>query len=73
MQIGVVGLGLIGGSLARAVKKYTGHTVCGVDRDKSVLAAAYAAGAIDCDTDVSGSSERTDQSTIDTAFYRQVF
>ena len=54
MQIGVVGLGLIGGSLARAVKKYTGHTVCGVDRDKSVLAAAYAAGAIDCDTDVSG-------------------
>ena len=54
MQVGVVGLGLIGGSLARAVKKYTGHTVCGVDRDKSVLAAAYAAGAIDCDTDVSG-------------------
>ena len=54
MQIGVVGLGLIGGSLARAIKKYTSHTVCGVDRDKNVLTAAYAAGAIDCDTDVSG-------------------
>lgn len=54
MQIGVVGLGLIGGSLARAIKKYTRHTVCGADRDKDVLAAAYAAGAIDCDTDVSG-------------------
>ncbi len=54
MNIGVVGLGLIGGSLARAIKKYTTHSVCGVDRDASVLRAAYEAGAIDSDTDVSG-------------------
>lgn len=54
MQIGIVGLGLIGGSLARAVKKYTDYTVFGVDRDEGVLAAAYEAGAIDGDTDVSG-------------------
>ena len=53
MKIGVVGLGLMGGSLARALKKYTSHTVCGVDKDPAVLAAAYDAGAIDCDGDVS--------------------
>ena len=54
MKIGVVGLGLMGGSLARALKKYTSHTVCGVDTDPKTLKAAYDAGAIDCDSDVSG-------------------
>lgn len=53
MKIGVVGLGLMGGSLARALKKYTSHTVCGVDTDPKTLRDAYAAGAIDCDTDTS--------------------
>lgn len=54
MKIGVVGLGLMGGSLARALKKYTSHTVCGVDTDPKTLKAAYDAGAIDCDSNVSG-------------------
>lgn len=53
MKIGVVGLGLIGGSLARAFKQYTPHTVCGADKNPEVVRAAYTAGAIDCDTDVS--------------------
>ena len=53
MKIGIAGLGLIGGSLARSIKKYTAHSVCGMDRNQEVLAAAYAAGAIDSDTDVS--------------------
>lgn len=54
MKIGVVGLGLIGGSLARAFKQYTPHTICGADRNPGVVKAAYTAGAIDCDTDMSG-------------------
>ena len=29
MKVGVVGLGLIGGSMAKAVKKKTEHTVLG--------------------------------------------
>ena len=31
MTIGIIGLGLIGGSFARALKKYTSHTVLGYD------------------------------------------
>lgn len=31
MTIGIIGLGLIGGSFARALKKYTSHTVLGSD------------------------------------------
>ncbi len=54
MKIGVVGLGLIGGSLARAFKQFTPHTVCGSDQNPGVVKAAYTAGAIDCDTDISG-------------------
>lgn len=53
MRIGIVGLGLLGGSLARAFKQYTPHTVCGADKNPGVVEAAYTAGAIDCDTDVS--------------------
>ena len=30
MQVGIVGLGLIGGSLARAIKANTAHTVLGL-------------------------------------------
>ena len=43
----VVGLGLIGGSLAKALKKKTGCTVVGFDRDDGTLAKALASGAID--------------------------
>jgi len=47
MQIGIVGLGLIGGSLAKAYKRTEGITVLGSDRDKSILDFAMLAQAID--------------------------
>ncbi len=45
--IGIVGLGLIGGSMAKAVKFHTDHTVYGADLDPDTLALAFASGAID--------------------------
>lgn len=42
----IVGLGLIGGSLARAFRKYTDFSVTGIDRDEAVLKDALASGAI---------------------------
>jgi prephenate dehydrogenase len=44
--IGIVGLGLIGGSLAKALKN-SGYSVIGVDINAEVIAAALHAGAID--------------------------
>ena len=46
MKVGILGLGLIGGSLARA---YTiaGHTVSAQERDASILSFAMLAGAVD--------------------------
>jgi len=46
MTIGIAGLGLIGGSLAKAYKA-DGHSVIGFDTAKAVLTAAQQAGAID--------------------------
>lgn len=46
MKIGMIGLGLIGGSLAKALHKNTDHTVLGYDRDPSVILKAKAIGAI---------------------------
>lgn len=46
-KIAIVGLGLIGGSLARAFRNYTGCAVVGFDRDPRVLEAALACGAIE--------------------------
>ena len=40
MNILVVGLGLIGGSLCKAMKKYTYHTVTGLDVNKDIEFAA---------------------------------
>ncbi len=45
-NIVIVGLGLIGGSLARAFRKYTDFAVAGIDRDPGVLQAALDCGAI---------------------------
>lgn len=45
--VGVVGLGLIGGSMAKALKKYTDHLVYGCDIDERTLSDALADGAID--------------------------
>ncbi|MBQ2700444.1 MAG: prephenate dehydrogenase/arogenate dehydrogenase family protein [Clostridia bacterium] len=47
MKIAIIGLGLIGGSLAKAIKAYTGHEVWGADLDESVLAAASRENTID--------------------------
>ena len=46
MNIAIIGLGLIGGSLAKAFSEYTGHTVLGLDRDKAVETQALSSGAI---------------------------
>lgn len=49
MTVGIVGLGLIGGSLAKAYKSAEGesHTVYGFDRDEATLGIAQVAGAVD--------------------------
>lgn len=47
MNIAVIGLGLIGGSLARCLKKNTPHTVLGMDTDPQVIYKARLLDAID--------------------------
>lgn len=47
MKIGIVGLGLIGGSLAKALKFHTDHTVLGWNRTAEVVLKAKLLGAID--------------------------
>ena len=47
MKIGVVGLGLIGGSMAKAIKMHTEHTVLGMDIIESVVCKARLLEAID--------------------------
>ena len=46
MKVAVVGLGLIGGSFAKAYKK-DGHTVYGFDLNRTILGYARLAGAVD--------------------------
>ena len=46
MNIVIVGLGIIGGSLAKAFSKYTKHKIIGINRTKSTLEKALADGAI---------------------------
>ena len=47
MNIGIVGLGLIGGSLAKTVKLHTGHRVIGCDLNPQTVLQAQLLGAID--------------------------
>jgi len=47
MKIGIVGLGLIGGSIAKAYKKNSGHLLLGLDKDNSVVDFAKIYGALD--------------------------
>lgn len=47
MNVGVVGLGLIGGSLARSIKAKTSHSVYGYDLDGEVMMLARICGALD--------------------------
>ena len=46
MTVGILGLGLIGGSLARAYA-LAGHSIYAADKDASILAFAQLAGAVD--------------------------
>ncbi|MGN0477304.1 MAG: prephenate dehydrogenase [Ruminococcus sp.] len=47
MKVAVVGLGIIGGSYCKAIKKYTDHYVIGINRSPLPLEKAYDCGAID--------------------------
>ena len=47
MKIAIVGLGLIGGSMARAVRKNTGYSVYALDTDPETITAAVAQEVID--------------------------
>ena len=46
MNIAIVGLGLIGGSLAKAISARTSHTVLGLDTDADTIKQALSLGAI---------------------------
>nr|WP_325297431.1 prephenate dehydrogenase/arogenate dehydrogenase family protein [uncultured Dysosmobacter sp.] len=47
MNVGIVGLGLIGGSMAKSIKARTAHTVFGADLDAETMTLARMCGAID--------------------------
>ncbi len=47
MKIAVIGLGIIGGSFCKALKKYTDHYVIGINRTASTAQKALSMGAID--------------------------
>ena len=46
MNIGIIGLGLIGGSIARATMKYTDNKVYGFDVDENAMLKAEMMNAI---------------------------
>lgn len=47
MNIAIIGLGLIGGSLARTIKLHTAHTVFGCDLNQQTIQQAFLLNAID--------------------------
>ncbi len=47
MNVGIVGLGLIGGSMAKSIKALTAHNVYGADLDTETMTLARMCGAID--------------------------
>ncbi len=57
MNIAVIGLGLIGGSICKALKANTFHHIMGIDRDKETIRKALECGAIDEEIDESRLSE----------------
>lgn len=52
MNIVIVGLGIIGGSIAKALKKNTEHYIIGIDKNHSVEEKALSDGAIDSIGDI---------------------
>ncbi len=60
MKIAVVGLGIIGGSYCKAIKKYTEHTVIGFNRTRGTAEKALADGSID----VIGNSEALGEADV---------
>lgn len=46
MNVGIVGLGLIGGSMAKSIQTRTAHTVWGIDLDPETMTLARLSGAI---------------------------
>lgn len=59
MIITAVGLGLIGGSMCKAIKKHTNHTVYGIDVNKETITMAVSQNAIDSETDDLGLADIT--------------
>ncbi len=59
MIITAVGLGLIGGSMCKAIKKHTNHIVYGIDINKETIAMAVSQNAIDSETDDLGLADIT--------------
>ncbi len=57
MNIAVVGLGLIGGSICKALKANTFHHIMGIDNDNETVRKALEVGAIDEEIDVEKLSE----------------
>lgn len=57
MNIGIVGLGLMGGSMAKSIKLRTGHAVYGIDLNAETMLLARLCGAIDGELDASGLGE----------------
>ncbi len=51
MDIAIVGLGLIGGSMAKAIKLHTDHRIFGADTDRQTLKQALMMGVIDAELD----------------------
>ena len=49
MKIGIIGLGLIGGSIAKSIKKNTSYSCFGYDIDRAAVAGALAQEAIDAE------------------------
>lgn len=47
MKVGIVGLGLIGGSMAKSIKARTAHTVFGTDVNQETMALSRLCGAVD--------------------------
>ncbi len=68
MKIGIIGLGLMGGSIAKAIKKFTDNIVLGFDIDETVNKNAKGINAID---DILTQSEVKDCDLVIVSLYPQ--